>query len=309
MSETKTKLATANQGPTGVVPYDYSAFAGRGREGITAADYKLPFMYLAQEDTKNLKLTDGPKGPDGKPTRVPKFPDRFIPGLEIGDFFCPTTKQIFGKKVRFVMVLTGREFVELTPMNQGGGFHGAHAPNAPIVLKALAAAKGKVIGLMTEDKTHQLQETFKVFAILVDEKGEPMTGVVFPCSSTKIPPYQAIQGRLRSIKGGDDIPLYSHLVEASSFLKSSKADKDYQQLTLRHAVGEGTDGDLLASMIRPDSPIFKAADALWSALTTGAVKAEDPGEELRDATHAAESGAGDAVFAGKKGAPATAGAR
>lgn len=300
MSETK--LANPKQGPTGLSKFDYGQYAGRGYEGTDASDYKLPFVYLAQDDSKALKV-----GPDGK---TPRFPEKFIPGLKVGDFFCPTTKQVFGPNVLMLWALTQQEYAEWTPYNDGGGFHGSHSPGAPIVLEALKKSGGKKIHLVTADGKHELQQTFKVFAVIVNENLEIIGQGVFPCASTKIPPYQTIRTRLSTVKGaGGGMPLYASVVLASSFPKEGKADKIYQQLTLRSWKGPDPDGDVLESLIDPASAAFQAADKLREAILGGTVKVEEPDEEGREARAADESGRGDAVFAKKGAQPAGAGAR
>lgn len=280
---------------TAIAGFDFSKYAKRGYEGTDAADYKLPFVYLAQEDSKALKVDAAGK---------PRFPELHVPGLKVGDFYCPTTRQNFGPTVLMLWALTQQEYAEFTPVDKGGGFHGSHSPGSKIVLEALAKSGGNKIHLTTADGSHELQQTFKVFAVILNDQLEPIGQGVFPCASTKIPPYQKMRTRLSTVKGANSLPLYFSVVQASSFTKPSKANKDYQQLVLRSWRGPDPDGDVVESAIDPNSPAFQAADRLYEGLRGGAIQVEEPNEEARE--ERGEGGRGDPVFARK---PATAGAR
>lgn len=90
--------------------------AGRGLEGVTADDMVVPFMQIAQALSPQVNKREA----------------AYIDGLEQGDFFNTATGQVWPGDVGFTFVpaLYERKYLEFTPRDAGGGFHGERTAEA-----------------------------------------------------------------------------------------------------------------------------------------------------------------------------------
>lgn len=79
--------------------------ARQGSEDVQQNDLLMPRLGLAQALSPQLKKTN----------------EAYIPGLEVGDFFNTATSEIYGKEVTVVPVKYFKQFIEFTPIEQGGG--------------------------------------------------------------------------------------------------------------------------------------------------------------------------------------------
>lgn len=110
--EPKDKLAT--QAPAALALPDYlkdQLPANAGSEEVGREDLLMPRLGQAQALSPQLKKTN----------------EAFIPGLEVGDFFNTATGEIYGKQVQVVPVKYFKQFIEFTPIDQGGGIVAQYA--------------------------------------------------------------------------------------------------------------------------------------------------------------------------------------
>lgn len=94
-----TTEALAVKQPQGIAAQTFAAMEGfsaddvRGKEGITSADLRLPFLSLAQKTSGALDATE----------------DSYIDGLTFGDFYNSETSQIYGKEPLRIIPLFHRK--------------------------------------------------------------------------------------------------------------------------------------------------------------------------------------------------------
>jgi hypothetical protein len=128
------EVAKVEDGPKGVEVLDDAAMIAE-LEGVAGAgssdrqeDKGTPLLYIAQK---------------GSPQIDKKQTDKFIPGLEQGDIFNPTTKEFWKGEadgVPFLPVFFQVVYNKWTPRDEGGGYHGQEPRDTPL----LGRAKPKV---------------------------------------------------------------------------------------------------------------------------------------------------------------------
>lgn len=189
MATKKDEIVKPATGPTGIQVYDYGDDAGEGFEHQSGADSSFPFIVQLQALSPICK--DG----DGKP----------------GMWFNTVTEQMFGRDEGFVFVpaTTRHYFAEWTPRTEGGGFHGHHDIDDPIVEQAIKESTkfGSYRRTVTEtdkdgklvEKVRELRETFYVYGVLCDADLVPETMAVIAFWSTKIRAYKAWNSRMKQL--------------------------------------------------------------------------------------------------------------
>lgn len=85
-----------------------------GKENISKDDMQMPRLALAQKMSHEVDKDD----------------DKYIEGLEVGDFFNSVTGEIFGPgPLKFVVLRTDRpRYVEFIPLKEGGGIRDFNVP-------------------------------------------------------------------------------------------------------------------------------------------------------------------------------------
>lgn len=110
--EEKNKLATTPGTALAVPDYLKDEIGARqGSEEVGQNDLLMPRLGQAQALSPHLKKTN----------------EAFVPGLEVGDFFNTATGEIYGKEVLVVPVKYFKQFIEFTPIDQGGGIVAQYA--------------------------------------------------------------------------------------------------------------------------------------------------------------------------------------
>lgn len=106
--EAKDKLTTQTPAALAVPEYLKDDIGARqGSEEVGQNDLLMPRLGLAQ-------------GPTLTP-QMKKNNELYIPGLEVGDFFNTATSEVYGKEVLVVPVKYFKQYIEFTPIDQGGG--------------------------------------------------------------------------------------------------------------------------------------------------------------------------------------------
>jgi hypothetical protein len=255
---------------------DYGDDAGQGFENQDMSDRKLPIIELLQSNS-----------PDVVQSRGKVF---------AGQFRNTVTGEIYDE-VYFVPAITDHCWIEWIPRDDGGGFRGRHAKNSKIVADAIARNDGRAIGKLQvpqePDKnnkpqpTHELVESFEIYAILYDKDGAILGFGMIPFTSTKIKVYRAWNsaiGNFAPTIGGKklrpgQVPIFAHRVKMTSEVEQ-KATNTYMIPML--APAEGGD-DLKLSLLPKNDPRYIEAKKLHDDVLAGLARAayetakHDPG--------------------------------
>jgi hypothetical protein len=183
---------------------DYGSYNGMGFEGTSQDDYAMPFLNLLQT---------------GSPEVGAEGPDKAVEGARPGMFVNSVTKELYDGQAGLIFVpcATQQVFVEWKPRSAGGGIVGRHEHTSDLVVAAKRASKE--FGKYQTDEGHDLVQTFYMigFTLRSADDLEPTEIMVIPFSSTKIKPYQAYMGKLRSYQKIPQPPLFSHRLRLTSF--------------------------------------------------------------------------------------------
>jgi hypothetical protein len=69
--------------------------------------------------------------------QLKKNNEAHIPGLEVGDFFNTATGEIYGREVTVIPVKYFKQFIEFTPIDQGGGIVAQYADVSEVPVEDL----------------------------------------------------------------------------------------------------------------------------------------------------------------------------
>lgn len=258
--------------------FDYAGDEGGGFENQSMADRKLPMLVILQSNSPQVVESKGK--------------------LWAGMIYNTVTKEAV-EEVFLVPAVTDQCVLQFVPRDDGGGFRGRHAPNAKIVVEAIAKNDGKAVGKVPlpqpndpktgkPQPTHELVETFEVYAITY--KGNDVTGFcVIPFSSTKIKVYKGWNTQLAMFapKLGDkqtkpgEIPMFAHRVKMTS-VSETNAKGQFMVPVLSPANGGD---DLIKSLMAKTDPRYLAAKKLRDDVRKGFAKAayetmeQDPGAD------------------------------
>lgn len=122
MSETKEVAKKAEAKLPAAMLDTFLEDAGAGTENFTQDDLQIPFLRVLQPVSPELK----------------KKNEKFIEGAEQGDIFNTVTRQVWKAEDGVNIIACGfvKKYLEFTPYDEGGGFHGELSPNDPNVLNA-----------------------------------------------------------------------------------------------------------------------------------------------------------------------------
>lgn len=84
----------------------------QGRDNVEKDDILIPRLGLAQT---------------GMSPQLKKLSEFFIPDLQPGQLFNTVTNEIYGTEVFVVPLIFFKQYIEFTPMNEGGGVKGMYA--------------------------------------------------------------------------------------------------------------------------------------------------------------------------------------
>ena len=269
---TEENKALATSTPMGggeLVPFDYGDDAGAGMD-LTMDDLKIPFIALAQSDSKILDEEE----------------DVYAPGGAAGMLFNGATKE-YADGLTLCLAVRSVSYIEWLP--DRGGFVDEHASNSAIVKEAKANA-AKRYELRTANG-NELVETKSIFAIVLDADLMPVGYVVVPFTSSKMAPWRDYWTAIDTARVSRKAPVFAHLVRLTSKSdKNKKGDKfkNFLMHPARDAEGELTLDPLLASvsgsMLPPNHPAYLAARELRDAVESGRAVADQTTNEPRDAT-------------------------
>lgn len=273
---------------TAIEVYDYGDDSGQGFENQDMSDRKLPMLVLLQSNSPQVVESKG------------KIP--------VGSFLNSVTGEIY-EDVTIVPAVTDHCFVAWVPRDDGGGFRGRYAKDAPIVAAMIkrndgrnvgkipfpqvdAAGKPKLDAKGKPEPTQELVESYEVYCIIY--KGEEIVGfAVIPFTSAKIKVYRAWNSQIRDFSptiGGKKIPagkipLFAHRVRMTSE-SDTNAKGTFMIPVLSPA--EGGD-DLVKSLLPKTDPRYQAAKLLHDQVLAGLAKAAWETTEQDPAPNAEEA--------------------
>lgn len=265
------KALTTRMSGGELVPFDYGDDAGVGMD-ITMDDLKIPFISLAQSDSKILDEDEEVYAPGGAP----------------GMLFNGATRE-YSDELLLCLAVRRTTFIEWLP--DRGGFVEEHPVNSPIVTEARANA-AKKYELRTA-KGNELVETRSIFAIVLNSDLAPVGYCIVPFTSSKMAPWRDYWTAIDTARVSKKAPLFAHLVRLTSKNdKNKKGDKfkNFVMHPARDAEGVLTTDLLQASvsgsMIAPDQPAYLAARELRDAVESGRATADQATNtgEPRDVT-------------------------
>lgn len=253
-TEETPETAVALRGADGkVVTYDYGADSGAGWDNTDQDDFSIPFLNQLQA------LSPEVQDPE----------DGGVEGAKPGMFINSVTKELF-KDVNLVPCFTQNVFVEWVPRESGGGLVGVHERRSDVVEEARKASpNGR--DLKTPEGNDLVETRYVWCAVLESaDSTEIKEFVVMAFTGTKIKRYKAIMSRLNTVKGGPRIPLFAHRIKASSTKEKNAAGQPYFNVELNPAIN----GDPVASIMGPDSPVLEACRAFYDSIKAGQAKAD-----------------------------------
>lgn len=230
-----------------------------GMEDMGSDDFAIPFVRILQDASPQVK----------------KKKAEYIDGAEASFFFNTGTQEVHkGQEggINFVPCVYQRKIVEWIPVDDGGGFVGAHELDAQIVKDAIKDGP-----YMTTPDGHDLVDTAYYYGQMIDEDGT-LSPAVMAFSSTQWKKAKNWNNRLGSLKleqsSGAKVnaPMWSHSWNITTrFESNDKGDwygyhiGDATPLTLDQFRACGDFRDLVksgvAKMTNPsDEPIPTDAD-------------------------------------------------
>jgi len=267
----ETKALTTPMAGGELVPFDYGDDAGVGMD-ITMDDLKIPFISLAQSDSKILDEDEEVYAPGGSP----------------GMLFNGATRE-YTDELLLQLAVRRTTFIEWLP--DRGGFVAEHQPLDPIVTEARANAVSKY-ELRTE-KGNELVETRSIFAIILNSDLAPIGYCIVGFTSSKMGPWRDYWTAIDTARVSKKAPLFAHTVRLTSKNdKNKKGDKfkNYVMHPARDVEGNLTSDPLLASvsgsMVAPTDAAYLAARELRDAVESGRAQADQTTNagEPRDVT-------------------------
>lgn len=271
--EERKDLTAPNQ--TGLAVVDFGDDAGAGTEDMGRDELIIPMLRVLQSNSPQCA--------------EPR--DGGLPGARPGMIINTATNELYPGDVGFIVVPVSREhtYPEFTPRNLGGGFLGVHAPDEDVVL-ALRAKFGKFGKLFTSDKKTpeglpaegtELQETYSLYVLLVDEASGLFVRAVIPFASTQIKKYKGLMSRIDGIRylapDGTPVkpPLWAHRWRATTVGEQNKKGKFYGWVLRLAAQDEhGTELPIIQSLLKRSDPLYQQAKAFYDLIQEGGARAD-----------------------------------
>lgn len=243
------KTALAKQKPAGALAVpDYGQYAGQGFENTDQSDFSMPFLSVLQALSPQVQKSNG----------------AYIEGAEPGMILLTSTGAVYPGDVglELIPVLTQHVFIEWVPRKQGGGFVAIHELDSDVVRAAKTASTqfGKY-----KNGENDLVETFYIYGLVV-EGDEVVSQCLVSFTSTKIKPYKTIMTKIRTVKG--QIPLFANRLSVKT-VPQKNAEGDFYNFDIQPA-----NGDIMSSLLSPDSPLLEEASAMHELVNSGAAKVD-----------------------------------
>lgn len=190
--KSKSQEVTHTVAVNGALPTEYNDMddmTGAGLEAPRPEERRPSFLYLLQGQSK----------PAMRGTA------EYVDGAAAGMFYSSGTRRLFDgdKGVEFIPVFRELRYVEWTPFDEGGGYHGDFGPDDPEIAR-WRTPENRFKALKT-DRGTELVQTFSIYALI----GAPgfdasmAEAVAIPFTSIKIKHYNQWYDRARNIRYPD----------------------------------------------------------------------------------------------------------
>jgi hypothetical protein len=249
------------------LPFDYGTDAGAGTSDMSQQERGLPFLKILQP------LSPEVMGPQGK-----------VEGAKPGQFINTGTGELLDS-VTIVPACRVHAVQEWRPRKQGGGLVNqtviAPGEGYPDFYKAAmerCKAEGRKFGDFwtgepNKEGSHELAETFQVFAVILDDEQNPMGMVVVPFSSTAIQAYKKqYSRRIGQLRGAP--PMFAFPIT----LRTEQVSND-DGTWFTPVIEFPVDNNPVKSALDPKSPAYLAAKELHGLVKGGHVKADEAAAE------------------------------
>lgn len=257
---------------TAVAVHDYGDDSGAGFETQDSSMLSIPFIALLQANSPQCEGEDA----KGRP----------------GMLFNTVTEDYISGKEGFIFIpaYIDHKFVEWVPRNKGGGFVAAYEPDSDMVARAQRRERKpdqKRAVLIADNDVNEILDTHYLYGVIADADGNPNGFGVISFVSTKIKVFRNYNTKLNLYNFKKDglparPPLFANSIRVTS-VKESNAEGDFFNFALTPAV----DGDVKASMLAPDSPLYQAAKDVYAMVSQGRARAAHETERATTGTGAA----------------------
>lgn len=275
MSEPK-KNEVAKKGSTALAKYDYGDMAGQGLDSIGANEVIIPFLALLQGNS-------------------PQVTEKTVKGATASMFLNTATGQLWPadsaedeEGIVFLPVAREVKWVEWIKREGGGtgGLVTMYDPGDPDLIEHQRDAEGRKIEFVGEDgKTHQINETYYVYGLILTPDGKDVVSqAVISFSVTKIKPYKKWMTGLTGLKKMGNPPMYAVRTRLRSFLDSNSSGQKYYNF-LAEPFGEDWAAGLLDPNDEQERELLLTGKALAESINAGTARADHD----KDATSAEDS--------------------
>lgn len=207
--EQTTALQTKGEEYSLAAPIEFDGPSGF--EGVTQECTVLPFLKVAQSSTNEAKKGD------------PKQ----IPGLELGHFFCPATRKVYGDSINLVILKFYRQYVIYESRDAASKFMGTMAPEDFAKIEK-QCVREKSYHLDAEGHRYVDTRNFIVLAAGRWEDG-PM---LYSMASTGIGPSRKLLTQAQNVRdpNGKLAPIWSSVWKLTTGYQSNDAGQSYYQV-------------------------------------------------------------------------------
>lgn len=242
---------------------------GAGMEDVGADEQLIPFITILQGLSPQVQRGNG----------------AYVQGAEVGMIFNTATKRLMGS-LHFLPIARDHNYVEYTPRDAGGGFHGVLAPNDPFVqkLKSEQSQFGALSFTRQPDKAtgekgglRELVETWYLYVLVLN--GAVPYPAMLAFKSTQIKKYKGlitfVNNELAYEVPGKDgevklyrPPLWAHRWLGTPVPESSKKGDFYGwNLTLAAEPRE-------RALLKVTDPLYVGAKALYTSIKEGRARGD-----------------------------------
>ena len=191
---------------------DLAASGPTGFEGITNEDITIPFLKIAQSGTDEAKKGDPNK----------------IEGLEVGQFFCPATRKVYGESIRLIILKFYRQYTIYESRESDAKFMGTMSPeqfkagieNAPGTIRERS--------YHLDAEGHRYVDTRNFIVLIAGHYNDgPM---LMSLSSTGVAPSKKLMTMASSIRNekGDLMPIWTSVWELVTGYQTHEKGSYYQ---------------------------------------------------------------------------------
>ncbi len=265
----------APQAATALQTYDFGDDAGKGMEGLSMDEYRVPFIKIL--DPKSPQCAPKPHGLGAKPGSLFNIATSQMYDGEIGVDFIPCAR-----KHNFV------RWKKRNPDGSGGGFVRELETTDRAVLQ-LVAEQGKFKKLQVpvgsrfadpdQKEDHEIAEGFYLYSILVDPDGDEMR-VIMPFTGMQIKKYNSFIGRYDNItymaaNGRVKPPLWAHKWHATTTFEK-RGDQSWYGwvIGLSGKKPDGSEDNPVKSLLKMADPLYVAGRQFYALVQSGKVKVD-----------------------------------